>query len=105
MVDKKAPENAGFNIRPAQDVKLEDVATLTLTAQNGMTVLKATDGTAIPAHLAVMDDAGEVVAVYQISTEAPTAQPGISGTSRQLNHAVLLAGYGTQNGTPYFLIK
>ncbi|MET8755895.1 hypothetical protein ABZW32_38250 [Streptomyces sp. NPDC004667] len=47
---------------PAHDA---DAATLALTELNGVTVLRATGGSAVPAELVVVDGDGNPIAVYK----------------------------------------
>ncbi|KIZ17321.1 hypothetical protein [Streptomyces natalensis] len=69
-MSQKQPGNEGLVTIPATEVSKQDLGTLSLEYRDGVPVLKLSEGTAAPAHLAVVDSSGNTVASYT-ATMAP----------------------------------
>ncbi|MFD4947846.1 multicopper oxidase domain-containing protein [Streptomyces sp. NPDC058409] len=54
---------------PADQVKPEDIATLSIEYRNGQPVIVASDGKYVPAALKVVDGAGNEVAAFAARTK------------------------------------
>ncbi|MFD3480604.1 hypothetical protein [Streptomyces sp. NPDC058695] len=65
MTDQQEPtEIPGLTVIPADDLKPEDIGMLSVRYVDGAAQLVVTGGTALPAHLPVVDAQGAVVAAY-----------------------------------------
>ncbi|MFE9368060.1 hypothetical protein ACFYNN_36025 [Streptomyces sp. NPDC006978] len=64
---------------PADQVKPEDVGTLTLEYRDGVPVLVVSGGTFVPAALTLIDDSGTPVALYGAGPIPQTWQKGTAG--------------------------
>lgn len=69
-----APEASGLTIIDASQVTEQEKAILALDMHEGNTVLKMSGGDVLPERIPVVDDEGNVVAVY--AAEAPQTRAG-----------------------------
>ncbi|MGW2865725.1 hypothetical protein [Streptomyces sp. NPDC001205] len=59
------PEDSGLTIVSAEDIKPEDVGTLSVRYVDGTPEFVLTDGKAIPNQIRVVDASGQPVALYE----------------------------------------
>lgn len=72
MTDKQTSSEDGGLIRPVENVDPADVGMLSLHYRDGVPVLIAHGGTAVPALLAVEDETGRTIANYTAGAAAST---------------------------------
>ncbi|MFH9799297.1 hypothetical protein [Streptomyces virginiae] len=93
MIDKQEPiEIPGRTVIPAEDLKPEDIGVLSVRYVDGAAQLVVSGGTALPAHLPVVDAAGVVVAAYLPAGLAAAAQA--SGGQTRETKGLIMQGDG-----------
>ncbi|GLX37472.1 hypothetical protein Sros01_35450 [Streptomyces roseochromogenus] len=94
MTDKQEPaEIPGLTVIPAGDLKPEDIGVLSLRYVDGAAQLVVSGGTALPAHLPVVDAGGAVVAAYLPAGPAVAAQ--VSGGQAGEAKGLIMQGDGS----------
>ncbi|MGW2016750.1 hypothetical protein [Streptomyces sp. NPDC001927] len=95
MTDQQEPtESPGLTVIPADDLKPEEIGVLSVRYVDGAAQLVVTGGTALPAHLPVVDAQGTVVAAYlqaQIASKGSHAKIRV-GDENHLLDAVATVG-------------
>lgn len=93
MTDKQEPtEIPGLTVIPAGDLKPEDIGVLSVRYVDGAAQLVVGGGTALPAHLPVVDAGGAIVAAYLPASPEAAAQ--VSGGQTGETKGLIMQGDG-----------
>ncbi|KMO96055.1 hypothetical protein [Streptomyces roseus] len=82
------PEATEPTLIPADQVKPEDIGTLSIEYRDGQPVVVVSGGTALPAGLTVVDGSGDAVAVYAAGSPTEAGARGLLGNSFKFPDAV-----------------